>query len=154
MARRFVLTALLMLGPGAALPSHAQATAASPGSRIQAANDQLLNQGNLGMVEQFFSADYVNHSSSDQRGPASIREFVKAMRTAFPDLRVNVEILLEQGDRVAWRRTHRGTFKADFIGMKATGRELVWYSVSISRLKDGRIVEEWGVSDLTDKARR
>src|SRR5438876_504819 len=56
-ASRLVLTALLMLGLGVALPSQAQSTAASPGSRIQAANDQLLNRGNLGRVEEFFSAD-------------------------------------------------------------------------------------------------
>src|SRR5437879_6083693 len=100
-AKTHVLSALLMVGVGIASPAQAQSTAISPGSRIQAANEQLLNQGNLSRVEEFFSADYVNHSSSDQRGPASIREFVKALRTAFPDLRVNVEILLEQGDNVA-----------------------------------------------------
>jgi len=51
-----------------------------------------------------------------QLGPDAIRGFVTALRTAFPDLRVEIEVLLEEGDRVAWLRTHRGPFESDLLG--------------------------------------
>jgi predicted ester cyclase len=118
------------------------------GDRIRQANEQLLNKGDLEAVDSFFSPKYVNHGWPDQQGPQEIRQFIKALRTAFPDLRVEVEILLEHGDRVAWRRTHRGTFKADFNRMKATGRPVEWQSIVISRFANGRIVEEWGLENV------
>lgn len=140
---------LLVFGAGSLLG--AQSSDTSPATRILAANEQLLNQGQVDTLDQFFSADYVNHSFSGPAGPESIRGFVQALRTAFPDLHVEVEILLEQGDTVAWRRSHKGTFKADFRGMKATGKPVEWSAVAISRVKDGRIVEEWGLGDLADQ---
>ncbi len=148
---RFLCT-LMIVGLASASLSQAQSGEATPSDRIQAANEQLLNQGNLAKLEEFFSAEYVNHSFG--RGIEPIRGFLEGMRTAFPDLRVEVEILLEQDDMVAWRRTHRGTFKADLAGTKATGREVVWHAVVISRVKDGRIVEEWGLGDFADQVGR
>jgi predicted ester cyclase len=146
--------ALLVVGLAFASLTQAQSGKVSPSDRIQAANEQLLNQGNMDKFEKFFSPDYVNHLFQDERGPEPVRRFVKDLRTAFPDLRVDVEILLEQGDMVAWRRTHRGTFKADLPGMKATGREVVWHAVVISRMKDGRIVEEWGLGNFEDQVQK
>ncbi len=154
MAKVRFLSALMIVGLASASLSQAQSSEPSPSDRIRAANEQLLNQGNLGKLEEVFSAEYTNHSFGDEHGPEPIRGFVKDLRTAFPDLRVDVEILLEQDDMVAWRRTQRGTFKADLPGIKATGREVVWHSVVISRVKDGRIVEEWGLEDFGDQVQR
>jgi len=147
-----VVCTLLIVSLASPTPSMAQSGTSSPSDRIRQANEQLLNQGNLNKLEEFFSSSYVNHSLGDGLGP--IREYVSSIRAAFPDLRVEVEILLQQGDMVAWRRTERGTFKADFRGTKATGREVVWHAVVISRVKDGHIVEEWGLGDLSDQIQR
>jgi len=152
MTKGRLLGTLLVLGLASAPLSHAQSGEASPGDRIQAANEQLLNQGHLDRLEEFFSAEYVNHTLGGGLEP--IRGYLGSVLTAFPDLRVEVDILLEYGDTVAWRRTSRGIFKADFRGTKATGREVVWHGVVISRVKDGRIVEEWGLGDFADQVQR
>ena len=144
-----VSTVLLAFGLAAVSPSEVQSTAEI--RLIEEANQQLLNEGNLDFTGDYFSPDYVNHSSATG-GPDLIRGFVTELRTAFPDLHVEVEILLQEGDTVAWRRTHEGTFQADLGGVRATGQKLVWQAVVVSRFTDGMIVEEWGVSDLSDRA--
>jgi predicted ester cyclase len=41
----------------------------------------------------------------------------------------------------------RGTHGGDFMGMPATGREIATAAICIHRVEDGRIVEQWLVSD-------
>ncbi len=117
--------------------------------QIRAANDALLNQGDFDMVPQFFAESYVSHAlEGDIQGREGIAGFVAALREAFPDLRVEIEVLATEGDRVAWLRTARGTHEGDFMGVPATGRSIVWQDMIVTRYVDGLIAEEWGVSGL------
>lgn len=122
--------------------------------QIRAANDALLNQGDLDMVQQFFSESYVAHVlEGDLQGREGIVEFITALRVAFPDLRVEIEVLATEGDRVAWLRTARGTHEGDFMGVPATGRSIVWRDMIVTRYVDGLIAEEWAVSGLAGRLR-
>lgn len=58
---------------------------------------------------------------------------------------------MESGDRVAWQRTMRGRQTGPFQGFPATGRRIAWRDMVTSRLHDGRIAEEWAVSDLAER---
>lgn len=79
-------------------------------ARIRAANDALLNEGDVDRVADFFLPTYVSHATEgDVRGPEGITAFVTSLRHAFPDLRVEIQVLATEGDRVAWVRTHHGT---------------------------------------------
>jgi steroid delta-isomerase-like uncharacterized protein len=122
-------------------------------TRIQVANDELLNKGNVDMAAEFFAPTYVFHTPAQELhgGPETIRGFVTELRTAFPDLRVEVEVLVAEGDRVAWQRTHRGTHQGDFMGVPASGRSILWRAIVVTRFEAGKIAEEWGVSDLGER---
>ena len=120
--------------------------------QIREANDLLLNQGNLDMVPEFFATTYVAHVlGEDMRGREAIADFVTALREAFPDLQVEIEVLVTEGDRVAWLRTSRGTHEGDFMGVPASGRQIVWQDMVVTRYEDGMIAEEWGVSGLAER---
>ncbi len=86
------------------------------GAQIQAANDHLINQGHVSMVLDFFAPQFVVHlSTGDVQGdPEFITEFVNGLRTAFPDLHVEVQILVVQGNRVAWLRRNRRKFRRSY----------------------------------------
>ncbi len=73
------------------------------------------------------------------------------LRRAFPDLQVEVEILVEGKDRVAWQRTLRGTQQGDFMSFPACGRRIVWRDMFTSRFRDGLIAEGWVVTDLAER---
>ena len=112
-------------------------------SVVQSANDVLFNQGQVDRVSEFFAASYGGGGGSER-----IREFVSDLRTAFPDLQVEVEILVSKDDRVTWVRRHRGTHQGEYRGVPATGREMTWRSMVVSRFEGGLIAQEWSVSEL------
>jgi steroid delta-isomerase-like uncharacterized protein len=121
-------------------------------SRIREANDVLLNQGNVDMVPEFFTTTYVVHvNGEDWSGREAITGFLTSVREAFPDLHVDIEVLATEGDRVAWVRTSRGTHEGDFMGVPASGRQLVWQDIVVTRFEEGMIAEEWGASGLADR---
>jgi steroid delta-isomerase-like uncharacterized protein len=122
-------------------------------SKIQAANAALIANGKLDAVSQYFAKDYVAHLTDQDMtgGHDAIRKFVELYRLTFPDLEVDVKILVEGKDRVAWQRTLRGTHKGDFKGFTATGRPIVWRDMVTSRFRDGLIVEDWSISDLAER---
>ena len=122
-------------------------------SKIQAANKALLANGKLDAVNQYFAKDYVAHLTDQDMtgGHDAIRKFVELYRQAFPDLEVDVKILVEGKDRVAWQRTLRGIHKGDFKGFPATGRTVVWRDMVTSRFRDGLIAEDWSISDLAER---
>lgn len=127
----------------------------SLGRRVEAANLALLIDGRLGAVGDFFAADYVAHGTDrDMAGHAAIRRFVAAYRRAFPDLRVDVEVLAIAKDRVAWQRTLRATHKGDYKGFVATGRPLVWRDMVVSRFEEGLMAEDWVSTDLAERLLR
>lgn len=126
------------------------------GSTIRAANQALLAEGRLDSVPDFFSPVYRVHltDGTPSGGPAFVSAFVEKLRTSFTELEVQVEILLEGEDRVAWQRTLRGVHRSAFGGFPATGRVLVWRDSVVSRFSGGLIVEEWAVSDLAERLLR
>jgi len=125
----------------------------SAGSLIRAANQVLIVEGDLDAVGRFFAPGYVAHlTDSDMNGGhEAIRGFVAGLRRAFPDVAVELEILVEAGDRIAWQRTLRATHFHTFRGFPATGKGIVWRDMVTSRIEDGLIAEDWSISDLAER---
>ena len=123
---------------------------------IQDANAALLVDGDLDAVACFFTEDYVAHATrgDTNAGHDGVRRFLRTLRKAFADLSVEVEVLAVDGERVAWQRTVRGTHVGAFQGFPATDRPLAWRDMLVSRFEDGRIAEEWAVSDLAEQLLR
>lgn len=120
-------------------------------TKIKAANSTVLEKRNLDALGEFFAPDYVAHATDANAGLDAIRRFIGMVCTAFPKLRIEVEILVEGEDRVAWQRTCRGTQEGDFMGVPASGREIVWRDMVTSRFEDGLIAEEWVITDLAER---
>lgn len=74
---------------------------------------------------------------------AGLKRFYNGLWSAFPDLQISVDDLVGEGDRVAWRLSVRGTHKAEFRGVPATGTEVKFGAQYIFRFKDRKIVERW-----------
>jgi len=121
--------------------------------KIRAANSELIVNGNLDAVGEFFTTDFVAHLTDQDMtgGHDAIQKIVGMYRRAFTDLQVEVEILVEARDRVAWQRTLRGTHQRDFKGFPATGRPVVWRDMVTSRFRDGLIAEDWSITDLAER---
>ncbi len=68
-------------------------------------------------------------------------------RNAFGGLRVTIEHQFSDGDYVATRFTARGTHDGEIMGVPPTGKDVTVACIGISRWHDGKVVEEWELSD-------
>lgn len=77
-----------------------------------------------------------------------------ALLQAFPDIRVTIEDLVAEGDRVASRQIVTGTHLGEFQGIAPTGRTVRYDEIFIARFADGLITELWGVVDTMSMLRQ
>jgi len=112
--------------------------------------DDVVNQGKFEVVDELFSPEYVDHAAPPG-APAGL-EGVKAIfgmfRSAFPDVKFTIDEMVAEDDVVATLVHGEGTNDGPFMGQPATGKHAIWRSVGFFRVKDGKIVEHWGIPDL------
>ncbi len=76
-----------------------------------------------------------------------MKQFYETLFASFPDLQVNVEDVIQEGDKVAFRVTLHGTHQGDWP-VPATGRSVAVPAQSIFHFQNGRVVERWSNADL------
>ena len=111
------------------------------------------SQGNFDALDAIVSPDYVLHPD-EIRGVAGLREMVESFRSAIAGLRITIDQQFTEGDHVATRYTVRGTHEGDLMGAPATGRAVEFTGITISRCRDGKIVEEWELVDTVGLLRQ
>jgi predicted ester cyclase len=109
--------------------------------------DEGWNNGNLAVIDELFAPDFVEHQAGIAPGREGVKGSIRALRTAFSDLRLEVEDAVAEGDTVWFRLHGAGTHDGPFMGMPATGRRIDVTVIDIARVVDGRLVEHWGVAD-------
>jgi steroid delta-isomerase-like uncharacterized protein len=116
---------------------------------IQRLFDEVLNAGNFGLLDQLIGASYVEHNpvANQAAGAAGVRDRIRDLRKAFPDLRFVLDELVGEGEVVAARYHWQGTHKGTFLGIAPTGRRLSVRGMDFYRLEDGRVIEHWDVVD-------
>ena len=88
------------------------------------------------------------------RGREAWKSNAEIMQTAFPGIQAQIDDIFGAEDRVAVRLTFRGTHRGEFLGIAATGRDVVFMSLELYRVVDGQLAEEWISSDLTTLMRQ
>jgi steroid delta-isomerase-like uncharacterized protein len=113
----------------------------------------VWEEGNIDLVDELLAPDYVNHSPAtpDQpTDPEGIKAVVGMFRGAMPDLRVIIEDMIAEGDKVVVRYTIEGTHERELFGVPPTGERLSIKSISVERVSDGKIREHWRITDSLD----
>jgi steroid delta-isomerase-like uncharacterized protein len=90
-----------------------------------------------------YTDGFVGHGGSTTFTHEDGIKEAKGWRSAFPDLAVNVDLMVAEGDLVAVRWTARGTNTGTGNGIPATGRKVQVSGTAIFRFEDGKIAEEW-----------
>jgi steroid delta-isomerase-like uncharacterized protein len=115
--------------------------------------EEVWNQGRADAIPEMFAEDGVAHGLSDDfnaplKGPTGFLPFHSQFREAFPNIEVVVEDQIAEGDRVATRCSVRGKHQGDSLGFAATNSPVEFTGVTITRIKDGKIVEAWNNFDF------
>jgi len=103
-------------------------------------------RGRLGVVDELVTSDYIGHDPAlpePLRGPEDVKDFIATYLVAFPDGRMTITMQLAEGDLVATRWVAQGTHEGDLMDVEPTGREVTVTGLTISRLEDGKISEEF-----------
>ena len=111
--------------------------------------DEAWNRGNLEVIEEIFAPDYREHilRPGQEPGIEGYKGRVSMMRAAFPDLVLDIDELIAEGDRIALRYTLRGRHDGELAGIPASGQRMSSDGMAFARLQEGRIVERWQVHD-------
>jgi len=103
--------------------------------------EEVLNRGNIDAAGKYFWDDMVEQVPLPGQGPGieGLKDVLRGMKAAFPDIHWKIEEQIAEGDKVVtrfeWTGTHRGTF----FGVPATGRPVKVWGVVIDRLENGKI---------------
>jgi steroid delta-isomerase-like uncharacterized protein len=107
---------------------------------------QLFSHGKLDEVIDLLGDGYVSHGFGGG-GAENLRQSIRGMRAAFPDLTFTVEDTITESEKVAVKTTMRGTHQGPFAGRLASGNPIEVGGCDVFRVRDGRIVEAWWLGD-------
>lgn len=112
--------------------------------------EEVWNNGNLEILDQIISSDYINHNPGFENpvpGAEGLKPIVSAIRKGFPDLKYIVKRMVVDKDYVAVHVIMTGTHAGNFFGIPATGKTIKVSQMQIERIVDGKIAEHWRVTD-------
>jgi steroid delta-isomerase-like uncharacterized protein len=110
--------------------------------------DEFCNQRRSEVADELIAEDYVSFGpqAPPAEGRDGVRERVGLYQEAV-DGHWNVEEVWSAGDRVVARWTGTGTHRGELMGIEPTGRPISVDAISIFRISNGQIAEEWTVWD-------
>jgi len=107
--------------------------------------EEVFNQGNLSIVDELFTPNYVDHTAPPGRLPGvdGLKQELTIYREAFPDTHVTIEDMIVEGDKVVFRWSGRGTHTGELLGIPPTGKDMKVTGIVIHRMVGGKIAEHW-----------
>ncbi|MFP2932134.1 ester cyclase [Pyxidicoccus sp. 3LG] len=117
--------------------------------RARLLTEELYNLRKLDRIPEYVAEDFVDHSQGAPRdvvGPDLLRQQAEAHFQLFPDLEFDILHLVADGDLVVvhWTATASDPKNLDEAGKP---RPLLLNGQSLYRMRDGKLVEAWDVSD-------
>ncbi|MBE0429662.1 MAG: ester cyclase [Thermoleophilia bacterium] len=112
--------------------------------------DEVINKGNLEKLESLMDPDFRDHLAPQQPpGIQGFKDFLKMVSTAFPDIRVKIEDMIAEKDRVEVRLSISGTHNGILMGeIQPTGKAASWTGIDILKIENGKIKDRWSERNL------
>jgi len=112
--------------------------------------EEVWGKGNLLVANEVFATDYVRHDlrpAAALPGPEGQSKIAADFRAAFPDLKIEIDLLVAEADLVVARWTMEGTNLGPWGGKDPTGKHARFSGVNFFRLSEGKVVEIWNHRD-------
>jgi len=113
-------------------------------------SEDLWGRGNLAIADEIIAPDYVRHDPGDPfpaHGPEEVKRIVTMLRTTLPDLNIEIEAMVAEGDMVVTRYTATATDTVGYMGMAPTGKKIRTTAMQFFRFENGKVAESWAVRD-------
>lgn len=146
---------LLIIGPALVAAKPVQASLSSAVVSQQGQNkavarrvfDEVFNQGKFQVADEIYAKDFVNHGERSDWNLVRDQAAARIGKQACPDLTITIGQMVAEGDRVSVLWIARGTNTARVGWMPATGAKIELRGITIWRIVDGKIREEWTSAD-------
>ena len=109
--------------------------------------DEILSRGRFELAEKLYARDFVNHGIHSNANLEEDQAALKGWHQAFSDIVVSPEKLIAEGDLVTIYWIARGTNTGTGNGLPATGKKAELAGITIWRIVEGKITEEWSAFD-------
>lgn len=116
---------------------------------VERLDEEIYRQGNLAAIDELVAEDFAHHAPiPTPQGREGFRQFIASFREAFPDATSTTHDTVVEADKATLRYTMRGTHKGEFAGVPATGNRVEVTGISIYRVADGKVTDEWAQPDM------
>ena len=111
--------------------------------------EEVQSGGNIDAIDELCSPEFINHTAPPgvPSNCEGIKQVMAMFRQAFPDSYFTVEDMVAEGDKVATRKTFRGTHQGEFMGIPPSGQQVSIGLIDIVRISHGKVVEHWAIGD-------
>ncbi len=111
--------------------------------------DQLWHDHNLDVIDQVFHEDAIIHSPFNiKQGSITMHQAAKKWLESFPDLEIQIQDLIAEGDKVVARWTAYGTHMGSFFETTPTHKEVTFAGVTTFEFKNDKVAEYWALVDM------
>jgi predicted ester cyclase len=110
--------------------------------------EQIWNNKDASGIERFIAPNYRGFNAEEViSGIEGYKQHFVTITTAFPDLRITIEAILEEEDRVAARWVVEATHTGNLGDLPPTGKRVRLTGIAIARIRNRQLVEEHANSD-------
>ncbi len=115
--------------------------------------EEVWNQKRESAIDELMAGDnivngLVGPDGKPMRGPAGFKPFFRHFCTAFPDIRIVVEDVVVDGDKIAARCSVSGTHTGPGLMPAPTTKPIAITGMCIVRVENGKIAESWNNFDF------
>ncbi|WP_431124354.1 ester cyclase [Flagellimonas flava] len=112
--------------------------------------ENIVCKGETDHIATVFAKDYVAHAGNKTyEGHDFLHRWTKQMLASIDNIKAaKIQILAQDENTLTWQRTLTGVHKKALRGIPASNKKITWTEMVVSRFEDGKIAEEWLVSEL------
>ncbi len=110
--------------------------------------EEIFNQGKFHVADEIYAPDFVNHGLHRDASLQEDQDAVRWEKQICPDVKMTIGPMVAEGDLVSVRWIFRGTNTVSSGWLPATGAKIELSGITIWRVVDGKLREEWTDFDM------
>jgi steroid delta-isomerase-like uncharacterized protein len=111
--------------------------------------DEVFVKGNSDAVDKLVTHDFTPHSwGTMPSGAEPLKQATRRVHAGVTGVRMKIEDMIAEDDKVAVRLTAHGTHQGEFMGLPASGKAYTISETHIFHMRDGKIAEHWRDADM------
>lgn len=117
---------------------------------IESYFNEVWNKGNIDLLDELITADYINHSPSvpdPKPGPEGLKPLIEEMRKGISNLHYEINDTVITEDKIVARVSMTGEHTGELWGMEPTGKKIEVNQINIEHVRNGKISEHWRITE-------